>query len=329
MDKMSVVLDKHAIRISMEGKALRIDTPGEGLQRIPLGMVSQVVVYGNPEVSCNVWRKLSEYGIPSLLLPARGKGEGAWISPGPSTAVMVRIAQFNAWSDPKVCKKAAAWAVRGKFMAMQEIATRLARECPFIESSLQRLEIATSINEIRGIEGNAARQWFAFMAGLLPDEWKFSGRNRRPPKDPVNSLLSLGYTLMQGEVHKAVLARGLDPGIGFLHTPHPGRESLVLDLMEPLRPGVDAFALALVTDRLSPEDFTTGKQDGCRLSKMARGVFYGAWEDFKVNWPFSPQNSPEDEGGGNPPDLYRTAKAHINRFVRSWKTDQDADRVEV
>ncbi len=133
---------------------------------------------------------------------------------------------------------------------------------------------------------------------------------------------------MGGEVHKAVLARGLDPGIGFLHTPYPGRDSLVLDIMESLRPGVDAFALALAADRLSPGDFTTGKQEGCRLSKTARGIFYGAWEEFKVNWPFGAGNAPENEENGDPPDLYRTAKTYINHFVQSWETGRDDNRVK-
>ena len=219
MDKLSVVLDKKDMMVTMDGKSLRIDSPEGGFQRVPLGMVGQVVVYGNPRVECNVWRKLSENGIPSLLLPARGKGDGAWIMPGISSAVMVRLAQFNAWSDPDIRHRAAAWAVREKFCAMQHLAAILERECPFIKSGLESLDQAGSVDQIRGIEGNAARQWFALMGEILPGKWKFSGRNRRPPKDPVNALLSLGYTLLFGEVGKAVIERGLDPGIGFLHPP--------------------------------------------------------------------------------------------------------------
>lgn len=321
MDKLSVVLDKKDMSLSLDGKSLRIDIPGEKFQRIPLGMVGQIVVYGNPRVNCNVWRRLAESGIPSLLLPVRGKGDGAWIAPGLTSSVMIRIAQFRIWSDPKERHKAAARAVREKFSAMLDTARRLDRECPFVESALERLDNAGSIDEIRGIEGNAAREWFALMAGFLPDKWGFVGRNRRPPRDPVNALLSLGYTLVFGEVLKAVTARGLDPGIGFLHTPYPGRHSLPLDLMEPLRPGVDAFALALVQDRLTPEDFTTGKKEGCRLSKDARGIFYATWEDFKTEWPQWDGGPAADGDDEDPPDLPLTLRHLVNRFVRPWGID--------
>ncbi|NWH03867.1 CRISPR-associated endonuclease Cas1 [Desulfobacter latus] len=322
MDKLSVVLDRKNMDLTMDGKSLRIDIPGEKCQRIPLGMVGQVIVYGNPRVACNVWRKLAEYGIPSLLLPARGKGDGAWVTPGTSTSVNVRIAQFKAWADPGTRKKAAAWAVREKLNGVQEMARRLELTCPFVRSALEHLDKADSIDEIRGIEGNAAREWFGFMGGLLSPKWAFTERNRRPPKDPVNALLSLGYTLLFGEVHRGVMARGLDPGIGFLHSPYPGRHSLALDLMEPLRPGVDLFSLALTQNSLAPTDFTTGNTDGCRISKNARRMFYASWEEFKADWPIGGGGSSGEAGTDkDPPNLALTVRHLVNRFVRTWGID--------
>ena len=315
MDKMSVVLDKKGITLSLDGKSLRIDCPGEPMQRVPLGMVGQVIAYGNPVVGCNVWRKLSEMGIPALLIPGRGPGEPAWISPGLSTSVMVRITQYRAWMDTTLKPKAVVWILEKKIKGLIGLSDIFRKENGFLQNSLSRLNDTTSIETLRGIEGAAAREWFGIMADVLDKKWKFTGRNRRPPRDPVNALLSLGYTLLVSEIRKAVHNRGLDPCIGFLHTPYPGRESLVLDLAEPFRPGVDAFVLSLVKDILTPDYFTVGKQEGCRLSKDGRGLFYGSWEEWKQNWPYCPSRSHKND---DLPTLQFVARKLVEDFVRSW-----------
>jgi len=312
---MTVVLDKREMGLSLDGKSLRIDCPDAPVQRVPLGMVGQVIVYGNPMVGCSVWRKLSEMGIPALLLPGRGPGEPAWIGPGLSTAVMVRIAQFRAWSDTAIKSRAVVWLLKEKFNGTIRLAQTLEQGTGSLQESLLLLDETLSIDTLRGIEGAGAREWFGILADLLDTAWQFSGRNRRPPRDPVNALLSLGYTLLVSEVRKAVHARGLDPCIGFLHDPYPGRDSLVLDLTEPLRPGVDAFVLGLVEETLTPEDFTTGQQEGCRLSKEARGIFYGAWEEWKQNWPMAPALDDRQE---NFPTLSFVCRNLVETFVRSW-----------
>lgn len=112
-----------------------------------------------------------------------------------------------------------------------------------------------------------------------------TGRNRRPPRDPVNALLSLGYTLLGAEMLSAVQEAGLDPALGFLHGIVPGRESLVLDLIEPLRPGVDALVLRLLEQVVTPAHFTRHPVQGCRLNKEGWGLFYPAWANARRYWP--------------------------------------------
>lgn len=315
MDKMTVVLDRKDIRLTCEGKALRVDCPDSPMQRIPLGMVGQVIVYGNPLVDCSVWRKLAEFGIQALLLPARGKGEPAVIGPGFSGSVMVRVAQYRNWFDSELKLKAAARAVGKKLAGYIRLSEKLEADAGVYKESLSRLGRAKTADALRGIEGAAAREWFAFMGRLLDPEWNFSGRNRRPPRDPVNALLSLGYTLMVSEVGKAVAARGLDPCLGFLHEPYPGRDSLVLDMAEAFRPGVDAIVLALTENSLSPGDFTTGKTDGCRLSKRGRGIFYQVFEEAKAVWPVPPVDM-TDNGGET--DLGASARRFVREFARGF-----------
>jgi len=113
-----------------------------------------------------------------------------------------------------------------------------------------------------------------------------SGRNRRPPKDPVNALLSLTYTIAMSEMRRAVHQRGLDPCVGFLHSPASGREAMTIDMLELLRPGADAFVLGLLGgNRLTLDHFSASDKNGCRLTKEGRGVYYEAWADYRNFWP--------------------------------------------
>ena len=147
-----------------------------------------------------------------------------------------------------------------------------------------------------GIEGQVAHAWFGLLTQTLNGAWKFTGRNRRPPLDPVNALLSLGYTLVGAEIHQCVMAAGLDPSLGFLHQPAAGRESMVLDLTEIVRAGVDHFALSHI-DPAGPDqaDFYYREAEGCRLSKAARPRFYGAWAQRRDDWPYPLGNAGDDD----------------------------------
>ncbi len=135
-----------------------------------------------------------------------------------------------------------------------------------------------ALESLRGIEGSAARAYFAGMAAVFAPALGFSGRNRRPPRDPVNACLSLGYTMLHLQAVQATQARGLEPLLGFYHRPAFGRESLASDLIEPLRPQVDRWVWQQFRDgNLRPEHFTHDR-GACLLGKAGRQRFYGAWE---------------------------------------------------
>ena len=135
-----------------------------------------------------------------------------------------------------------------------------------------------------GIEGQVSRAWFQGLAACLPAEWQFAGRNRRPPRDPLNALLSLGYTLALADIRQMILVEGMDPAFGFLHQPYPGRDSLALDLLEIFRGAVDVFALKMM-DVLEPGQFYYHQEQGCRLTKESRPIFYQEWADYRRGWP--------------------------------------------
>lgn len=293
-----LVLDRRDTHVRLDGRALRIkhgDTPPE---HIPLGVVGQVIVHGAPSVSCDVWRALAERGVPAVLQPGRGRGAVAMIGAALGGTIDLRAAQHRAAEDPAAVLRIARHLLRAKLRAQGRAAQHLSGLPPplqpadtlaklerALKDGLDRIERARSPAALMGVEGAAAAAWYRWLAGWLPADWGFSGRNRRPPRDPLNALLSLGYTLLGGEVLGAVQQAGLDPARGFLHGTVPGRESLVLDLMEPLRPSVDLFAIGLLLDWLEVTDFSNSAAEGCRLAKPARGAFYQRWAMARRDWP--------------------------------------------
>jgi len=136
-----------------------------------------------------------------------------------------------------------------------------------------------SLEQVMGVEGLAAKEYFACWDALLKEPWSFPRRNRRPPTDPVNSLLSFAYGLLRMQVTAAVHLAGLDPYIGYLHEVHHGQPAMVLDLMEEFRPLVaDSLVLSVLNNReLQPDDFTESL-GAYRLSEDGRKRFLQAFE---------------------------------------------------
>lgn len=292
MTDLILVIDHRETQLRMAGRALRIDRPDANPEHVPLGLLGLVVVHGSPLVGCDVWRALAERNIPAVVQSARGRGASALIGAALSNTISLRAAQHRAAADEPAALAIARKLIVGKIEAQGELLTRLggagdaARSLRDLQhSSRDRVASAQNTAVLMGIEGAAASAWYAWLSNWLPERWRFKGRNRRPPRDPVNALLSLGYTLLSGEMLRAVQEQGLDPALGFLHGIVPGRESLVLDLMEPLRPSVDLVVIGLLNDGLLPTQFTYSRRDGCRLNKGARAAFYRTWAMVRSDWP--------------------------------------------
>jgi CRISPR-associated protein Cas1 len=140
------------------------------------------------------------------------------------------------------------------------------------------------LDELRGLEGAAARAMFYAIQRIAPSWCKFTGRNRRPPLDPINVLLSLSYSLIYAECTRALYAHALDPMLGFYHEPVHGRYSLACDLTERLRTDVEKWVLHLVlSETLQQQHFSRSEQFPCTLNKQGRAIFYPTWErQFKA-----------------------------------------------
>ncbi|RMD71277.1 MAG: CRISPR-associated endonuclease Cas1 [Gammaproteobacteria bacterium] len=287
MKELVLVIDRRDVSISLEGGTICVRRPNHPPEFVPLGLLGLVVIHGNPMVGSSVLRTLGELAIPTVLLPTKGRGTGAWISPALGTSIAVRVAQHRAARGERrlaiargmVWEKLAAYRALAQKHGFEEAVAR-------IEAAMDRLDDAQDAITLQGLEGTGASAWWSALAERLRAQWGFYGRNRRPPRDPVNALLSLGYTLVAAEMEMAIHAYGLDPALGFLHEVVPGRHTLVLDLMEPLRAGVDAFVLqSLEGGLLEPADFRCSRRDGCRLAESGKRIFYQAWAGARVLWP--------------------------------------------
>ncbi len=141
-----------------------------------------------------------------------------------------------------------------------------------------------TLASLRGLEGAAARAYFGGLAGVFAPALGFTGRNRRPPRDPVNVCLSLSYTMAHLQAVQSCVSAGLDPLLGFYHRPSFGRESLASDLIEPLRPAIDQWVWQVLrTEALRADHFSIDK-GACLLGKAGRAIYYAEWEKASQPW---------------------------------------------
>lgn len=263
---------------------LTVRSKQQTLLDVPLIKVDGVVVLGRATISPAAVMELLERKIPLSFLTGTGRYLGR-LEPELTKNIFVRSAQWRAIAPSDRATHLVRGFVRGKLKNYRQALLRAQRENTTLnlESALTQLEQAIApinrtdaIDSLRGLEGSGSAAYFGCLNRLIRAEgFQFAGRNRRPPTDPVNSLLSLGYALLRHDVQSALNIVGFDPYLGYLHVERYGRPSLALDLMEEFRPiVVDAVVLSALNRRsLVPSDFVTEPvsgavsltQDGLRL----------------------------------------------------------------
>jgi CRISPR-associated protein Cas1 len=205
-------------------------------------------------------------GIEIIFLTQDGDFRGQ-LSGGLTPHVPLRRAQYRSLDQPGFILEMAKGFVRAKLQHQKALLQRHNREGndPRIAGAVEQLSAAlgtldrrTAVSSLRGVEGSATAAYFSGYRLLLGDEWRFDARLRRPPPDPVNALLSLGYTLLAQLTASAVQAVGLDPYAGYLHEVVYNRPALGLDLVEEFRPVIDGLVLWACHGQLTPADFTPG-----------------------------------------------------------------------
>jgi CRISPR-associated protein Cas1 len=269
-DRLAVYVQGQGLSVGLKGETLEIRDRGKSVSDARLLDTSQLNLFGNVQLSAQALRELAAREIPVLHL-----SYGGWLTavttPPPHKNIELRRRQFAAANDPALCLHLARSFVSGKIRNQRTLLRRNARELP--ENLLYRLafwrkraERETSLESLLGVEGTAARDYFSNFAlmfkaggGDKPPAFDFTARNRRPPRDPVNALLSFLYSMLTKEMLVALVGVGFDPYQGFYHQPRYGRPALALDLMEEFRPLVaDSVVIGLINNgEVRPSDFIT------------------------------------------------------------------------
>jgi CRISP-associated protein Cas1 len=261
----------------------------EVLAEIPCDKLETIFLYGAVQVTTQALAELLDNGIELALFTMKGRLRGQ-VTPPKAKNVVLRMKQYEMVSAKDRCLDLARELIAAKIGNSAGLLRRLRIHHPgsvplepIQELGLQaeRVKTVVSLEELRGVEGSAAARHFAALAGVVPSEIGFTGRNRRPPRDPMNALLSFGYVLVGNELQSLLDGMGFDPYIGFFHQLDYGRPSLALDLLEELRaPLVDRFSLGLLGRRqLTPDDFEQTPEKGCLLKREPLRRYFAAYEE--------------------------------------------------
>ena len=290
----TLYLLEHGLVLSRRSERFIIKRQGKILRELPAIKVDQIMIFGNAQITTQTMQFCLEARIPIFLLSGKGKYYGV-IDSFDTDPVLLQRDQFARADDAQFCIELGRALVRGKIMNCRTILLRQARkrDAPALTKAAEKLKYvinklnaADSLDQIRGFEGNAARIYFSAFAATLTSDWKFDGRNRQPPTDPVNSLLSYGYTLLFYNIYSFLRARGLNPHVGYLHPIRAGHPALVSDLIEEFRAiVVDAIVWALVLNRqVTPDSFIWPESAGspCLIGDDARNRFIKRLEN-KLN----------------------------------------------
>lgn len=283
----TLYIDRSGLELTVAAGALELREDGALHRRIPLRMIERLVIRGNIALDTGVLQAVADAGIALLTLSPRQQRRVSIHLGPPHQDARTRLAQTRAALQPEQAAAFARSTLTAKARAQKRALAAVAhnrsghacvRALDMLEKSGEGLAACSRIESMRGIEGAMARAYFQGLEAVLPPALGFSGRNRRPPRDPVNACLSLGYTLIHFEAVRELYACGLDPYIGFLHELSHGRESLACDLVEPLRPRWDGFVVGMFrTQTLREQDFNRS-ESGCLLGKAGRSRFYAEYE---------------------------------------------------
>jgi CRISPR-associated protein Cas1 len=294
----TLYLTSDGTRVSRDHLTLRIEVERELKLAVPIHHIESVCVFGRCAFSPPALELCWENGVPVNYFSENGYFIGRWEGV-PNTSVLLRRAQYRAADDEQQTHLLARQFVAGKIQNSRQSLLRSARETDVEEdrerlascsdrlaATLRWLERSASIEEVRGLEGQAANLYFSVFACHLRqqrDDFAFSTRSRRPPRDYINCLLSFLYALVRHDCIAALTATGLDPFVGYLHALRPNRPALALDLMEEFRAMLaDRLAITLINRRqVSAKDFVQREGGAVEFTQAGRKAVITAYQSRK------------------------------------------------
>jgi len=283
----TLYLDRRDLSLKLEGRTLALYADGARHGTVPLHLLERVVMRSAVSLESSLLARLADAGVGVLIFGGINGSKIATVQGRAHNDGARRIGQYRRYHDPAWRREWSRRLVRGKLKGQtrllhQALAERPDQRLALTRALAQLTEARTRIasepelatERLRGIEGAAAAAYFAAFTQLFAEGLGFTGRNRRPPRDPVNAALSLGYTLLHFEAVRACHGAGLDPIIGYFHELDFGRESLACDLIEPQRPRIDAWVWGQFRSRNLCADHFVCEGGACLLGKAGRQHFY-------------------------------------------------------
>jgi CRISPR-associated protein Cas1 len=280
-----LVVQTPGAQIGQRGDELLVSVKGENVRKLPGQQVRAIYCYGAVQMTAQAVSTCLELGIDVSYFSPAGRFLGM-LGGLPASGVDARRGQYRLFELPSVRLQLAREIIRAKIHNQRVMLMRNGDVPDRVTSLMAGFRDATEsvrdLTSLMGIEGSAAALYFEQFDTMLKqrEDWKFDwrGRNRRPPRDPVNALLSLGYSMLAKELTGVCYSVGLDPFLGFMHQPRYGRPALALDLMEEFRPLIaDSVAISLINrGELGPEDFIRSA-NGTFLTDKGRRPFWESW----------------------------------------------------
>jgi len=298
--------------LSLDGETVVVKKDDQRTMRLPLHNLEAIVCFNYPGVSPALMGACAQRGIGLTFLRPSGRFLARVQGPVHGN-LLLRKKQHQAALERQWTVSIARSCLLGKIFNSRKVLERALRDhallidtdrvraaSDFLKATLPAIRTADDLETLRGLEGSAAKQYFRVFGELVlhqKEDFPFRDRNRRPPRDRMNALLSFLYTLLTYEVASALEGVGLDPQMGFLHADRPGRPSLALDLMEELRPVLaDRLALTLVNRRqVRGKGFLIKESGGVLMDDDTRKKVITAWQERKrteITHPFLRERLP-------------------------------------
>lgn len=298
-------------RLVKADDALSVLVDERRVLHVPFHLLDGIVLFGYRGLSASLLGACAERGIAISFLDANGRFLARLEGPV-SGNVLLRRGQHRMSDDEETALEVAKRFVEAKIVNERRVLERYRRDYPeevdqafageieALRHQIDAISLATTADQLRGIEGDAAHGYFSVFDQMIrvdDPSLRFGGRSRRPPRDAINALLSFFYSMLSRDIASACETVGLDPQIGFFHRDRPGRASMALDLIEELRaPYVDRFVLSLVNRKqVRSGDFVKEEDGGVVLGDDARKTVLGLWQKRKqdaITHPFLKEKMP-------------------------------------